>query len=82
MPYSKYVKLCIPLIVISTFGNLSISFDLFIKDVGSSLLNKDRLALMHKNIHNGYAKCSFMISTVLLPVKIITMFNGENNKIT
>ena len=68
--------MCIPLIAISTFGNLSISFDLFIKDVGSSLLNKDGLALMHEsNIYNGYAKCSFMIPSVLRPVKIITILN-------
>ena len=68
--------MCIPLIAISTFGNLSISFDLFIKDVGSSLLNKDGLALMHEsNINNGYAKSSFMISTVLRPAKIIVVIN-------
>jgi hypothetical protein len=49
---------------------------LFIKDVGSSLLNKDGLALMHEsNIYNGYAKCSFMIPSVLRPVKIITILN-------
>ena len=70
-------KICktVPLIVISTFGNLSISFDLFIENVRSSLL-KDGLALMQEsNIHIVYAKCSFMISTVLWPVKIITMLN-------
>ena len=66
--------MCIPLIAISTFGNLSISFDLFIKGVGRSLLNKDGLALMHEsNMNNGYANCNFMISSVLRPVKIITI---------